>query len=105
WRLYPRFLVSVDGRYEEVYPERAVYRAADALTPDAEAFTLALTELKPDYILLRADRAGYHQRARFGDSWRTVYDDTAFAILAHKSAETFNAPAFSPRGAIWKPSF
>lgn len=38
WRLHPRFLVSIDGRYEEVYPQSTVDLVFAALDPAGSGF-------------------------------------------------------------------
>ena len=53
WRLFPRFLVSVDGRYEEVYPEETVQKVSDAMNPRSETFPASFRELAPDFALFR----------------------------------------------------
>lgn len=51
WTLYPKFLVSMDGRYEEVYPQSTVDLVATALDFDNQAQSSAVEQIAPDYIL------------------------------------------------------
>lgn len=51
FRLYPRFRISLDGRYEEVYPESTVHLVADALQVSSPSQVESITALSPDFIL------------------------------------------------------
>lgn len=98
WRLYPRYRVSVDGRYEEVYPQETVDRVMTALDPDAEGHAEALREVDPDYILVDGDGAG------FGPTWTPVYSDERVTILSRDG----RPPAPDPDARVrpmWVPGF
>lgn len=51
WRLYPRFKVSLDGRYEELYPESTFKMVNDALNCESPEQLEALRDLNPDFII------------------------------------------------------
>lgn len=88
WCLYPRFRVSMDGRYEEVYSQREflrndafydkrnpirAFRALQKVSQDNTAFILAETNLPNLGALIQS-----------GD-WEILYSDTFFAVLGKVS--------------------
>ena len=110
WRAYPQFKVSIDGRYEEVYPDDTLHDSTIASNPAYSGHQEALQRIAPDFILtkrtLSGDFPGFDERM-----WRTVYSDSLYAILAR--ADGTAAPAPPREGAIvddelrtmWKPRF
>ena len=76
WRLYPRFKVAVDGRYEELYPESTVYAVARALNPRVRGHAEALREVWPEYIVIENALAQMYA-PQFG----VVYRDGEFSVL------------------------
>jgi hypothetical protein len=100
WRLYPDYRVSMDGRYEEVYPQATVDLNRAAILPEHPQHEEALRILAPDYIiapdLLRAKR--------YGPGWRIVHEDARFAVLA---GDRVPDPLQTPRPArpMWQPGF
>ena len=98
WRLYPHYQVSVDGRYEETYPQSTVNLGYDAITPGGPNHEAALVEVDPDYILL-PDAAW---ASRFGPDWERPYADERFAVLARSGLEP---GAERPARPTWTPGF
>ena len=106
WRLHPRFLVSIDGRYEEVYPQETVDLVFAALDPLAEGHHDAFDTVRPDFIVVRTDGpAG----SEFGAGWKRIYDDGRFKLFeASSEREASSAlPASAPQSVrpIWDPLF
>ena len=106
WRLHPRFLVSIDGRYEEVYPQETVDLVFAALDPGAEGHHDAFEAVRPDFIVVRTeDLSG----SGFGAEWNTVYDDGRFILLEDSDERGVSpAPPASAPGVvrpIWDPLF
>lgn len=97
WRLYPRYLVSVDGRYEEVYPQSTVDLSHDALDPDAPGHAEALRRLDPDYAIIAVASAG-----DFGAGWGVVHRDDRFAVMAREPALEGDVRSARPK---WEPGF
>ena len=81
WRLYPRFLVSLDGRYEEVYPQATVRAVEEALNPASPHHAQSLESVLPDFILVRARYDLVDPARGFGSRWQTIYQDEQYAIL------------------------
>ncbi len=106
WRLHPRFLVSIDGRYEEVYPQKTVELVFAALDPSAKDHAAAFDMVRPTFIVVRADGPG---GKGFGPGWRSVYDDGRFILFAESDTGGGPpaAPALAPRAVrpIWDPLF
>jgi len=98
WRLFPRYRVSVDGRYEEVYPQETVDRVMTALDPEAEGHVEALQWVNPDYILVEGDGSG------FGPEWHTVYADSRAVVLSRDSLPPPRDPGADERP-MWVPGF
>jgi hypothetical protein len=84
WRLYPRFRVSLDGRYEEVYPDSTFLMVAAALDSAAPDHASSLERVDPDYVLLPAGSEAYEEPARFGPGWRVLYRDEGFLVLGRE---------------------
>jgi hypothetical protein len=98
WRLHPRFLISIDGRYEEVYPPETVDLVSSARDPTAEGHKEAFEVVRPDFILARADGSSGVSRVGFGPEWRVVYEDGSFALL-----EDSPEPAIPPEPPVSAP--
>ncbi len=78
WKMHPSFLVSIDGRYEELYTDRTYHLNKAAFGEELGLALKSVKELNPDYILV--DRAA-SKRADFGDSWRGIFEDEQSAIF------------------------
>ncbi len=106
WRGYPRFTVSVDGRYEEVYPDSTVeasmgaYRASD---PRQRTF---LQQVLPDYILVCSMSAPGLDEHAFGDGWSMIYRDRQCRILS-TSPNSDGQIGTTPQHVsdVWEPVF
>ncbi|MEJ2548564.1 MAG: hypothetical protein P8125_12265 [Gemmatimonadota bacterium] len=81
WRLYPEFLISIDGRYEEVYPQETVDLVAAAVNPDSPGHAVAFERVRPDYILAKTSGARAVNPGGYGPEWRIAYSDGRFAVL------------------------
>ena len=90
WRLYPKFLVSMDSRYETAYTVSAVNLNYRALTPAGER---ERSQLSPTHILLSrsssaggrrltTDGASSAETEQFFDGWGRIYSDDNFTLLA-----------------------
>ena len=106
WRLHPRFLVSIDGRYEEVYPQKTFDLVAAAIDPAAADHEEAFEAVRPDFIVVQADG---QSGSGFGSEWNVVYDDGRFVLLEEASdGPVPRAPAATAPVAvhpIWDPLF
>lgn len=102
WRLYPNVLVSMDGRYEETYPEQTRKDNDLALRPDLAEGKRTLERLQPTHILTSPlDGLPRHVRI-FGKEWNVVYQDSQATILA-KERETL--PEVDEPTSMWTPQF
>jgi hypothetical protein len=98
WRLYPAYRVSVDGRYEEVYPQSTVDLSRQALTPGDSNQLNALAILDPDYILFPfIDRED-----AFPEEWKVVFESDLSQVLARDHQPL---PEPRPRRGMWEPAF
>jgi hypothetical protein len=72
WKLYPKYQVSLDGRYEELYPDATVELVDRALNINQTISNRkeALKILQPDYILLSPSTSLINF---FGDEWQVVF--------------------------------
>ena len=84
WRLYPRFKVSVDGRYEETYPEQTVRDSSLAFYPTTPEGAKALARLSPQYILLPKALAPNGLENTFSAPWKILYRDDTAAVLTRE---------------------
>lgn len=107
WRLYPTMKISVDGRYEECYPEETVRDNALAFRPDLAVGRAALERFEPTHILVRRSDAVRNPETAFGDGWRVVYRDRDAVVLSQSGvAEAVEATEVaSVPGDMWGPRF
>lgn len=107
WRLYPTMKISVDGRYEECYPEETVRDNALALRPDLAVGRAALERFEPTHILVRRSDAVRNPETAFGDAWRVVYRDRDAVVLSQSGvAEAVEATEVaSVPSDMWNPRF
>jgi len=83
WRLYPRYLVSIDGRYEEVYPQSSVDLVAKAYSYNEYEHRESLQKIQADYVLLPKVH-WVNTKLSFWKDFREFYCDTKFCILDKK---------------------
>ena len=81
WNLYPDFTVSLDGRYEEVYPDETVRMVSQALDPSCTEFLASFETVNPDVVLVDAGR-GSAFLGRLPAGWRLMYQDAQFELLS-----------------------
>lgn len=77
WKLFPRYLVSLDGRYELVYSQET-YRAVSDFYYNAPGWDVTLQQHPPDAILLPRRSVELARRLEATGRYQPVYsDDTA----------------------------
>ena len=80
WRLYPKYKISLDGRYEELYPNSTVRSVVSALNVKSEEHLQSLSEINPDYILYD-HRFGIKADSKmFPIEWEALYSDDKFTV-------------------------
>jgi hypothetical protein len=104
WRLYPHSLISIDGRYEEVYPAEVETLVARAFEFGTEEGKAALAIVGPTFIIARKTRSAAEIERELGAPWRAVYEDERFAGFSTSAAVSPNAP-LPPIPPMWKPLF
>ncbi len=109
WRLYPRFKISVDGRYEETYPEQTVRDSSLAFNPTTPEGAKALARLSPHYILLPKTLAPNGFENTFGAPWKILYRDDTAAVLTREQtgiqpSAIESDPSITPKDP-WTPLF
>lgn len=77
WNLYPGLLVSMDGRYEELYSDKVVYRNAHALSNSSTRIK-SVKAIDPDFILIDKREVDDHD---YGQGWEKQYEDALFLLL------------------------
>ncbi len=102
WMLFPNFQVSVDGRYEEVYPNSTVQNNARALAFGTAEAPQALEAIQPTHILAAAS-----SKSLLPDGWTVIYSDARAIILRKHSLEKTGAKEHPPSAAreLWVPGF
>lgn len=104
WRLHPRFLISIDGRYEEVYPPETVGLAAAAITPGSKNFARSLTKINPDYIILPSlDELYLRQYNSHG--YCRMLSSNGFSLLARKGSCRRGVKTMPVASNVWEPRF
>lgn len=79
WALPSSYTVSLDGRYEELYPESTVALVNDALTPSSPTSATSLKSVDPDFILTDTSTTG------FSPEWERIYTDPEFSLYEKTS--------------------
>jgi hypothetical protein len=102
WMLYPNFQISMDGRYEEVYPTETVRDNARALEFASAEAAQALREIQPTHILASAKA-----RSSLPEGWAVIYSDARSIVLKKNSLTAIdsNNVASSTRFGLWQPKF
>ena len=107
WRLYPNFKISVDGRYEEAYPQETVTQNALAFNPATPEGVAALEKINPTHILVFTPPKMPTAPLSFGDEWKPIYQDSRATILSRDSqgaVATSSNYAETPPD-MWEPRF
>ena len=106
WRGYPNLRVSLDGRYEEVYPDatvEAVHAAFDVNHPKHE---VSFKQVMPDYILICAHSAPGLAPSNFGLQWNNIYSDGDCTILKNELFNSSsNSSSHDENWHMWRPRF
>lgn len=79
WNLYPKFLISLDGRYEELYPDSTVELVSDALNCSSKTQAVSLQKVNPDYILSDAYATCFNK-------FKRLYRDAGYAVYKYQSS-------------------
>jgi hypothetical protein len=74
WKLFPEFTVSLDGRYEEVYPDATLELVNAAYSCDPTLRAKALSSLKPDFALIAGKSVCY-------EGFNTIYQDERYRLI------------------------
>ncbi len=97
WRLFPRFQVSLDGRYEELYPESTLSLVVSAMRPGHADHARSLELLNPDFILLPAG-----SRAERFRGWHKAYEGAGFMVLEKDARSPAGGKSCAARS-MWQP--
>ncbi len=97
WKLHPNVLVSMDGRYEEVYPNE-VYARVTEFTFAEENWRAVLERFEHDMILVHTE-SRTAELLREDPQWLQVYSDATSALFipARTPWRTWKPPAGNPR--------
>ena len=87
WRLYPRCLVAIDGRYETVYPESLHKEYFDFLMARKD-WRKFLEHYPPDLILIDI-RSRLYGLLSDDPDWRQVYADPGCALFRRQAPVAF----------------
>ncbi|OGI00854.1 MAG: hypothetical protein A2Y25_06985 [Candidatus Melainabacteria bacterium GWF2_37_15] len=79
WNLYPQCLVSIDGRYEEVYPESLVNESARFHYVGKDWKDL-MNKYKTDLMLIDTSYPVF-QELLTHDDWKVIYQDKISAVF------------------------
>jgi hypothetical protein len=109
WRLYPRFLVSIDGRYEEVYTDDTVKDVGLAFSPHTLQGAAALQRIAPTHILFHALDVTPDVQSSLLSEWREVYRDDRYVIYStivdHPTPRITPTTTSSSTSDLWDPLF
>ncbi len=108
WRLYPKFLVSLDGRFDGLFPISTIDLVHSAFIPGDPRQPEALAALDPDYILLNTEDPAYTEQAETFPKYRELFSKSGWTILTRQPPEAFGTdplPVDAPTENIWKPLY
>ncbi len=105
WRLYPRFLISMDGRYEEVYTNQAVADVAAAFSPNTAEGRAALYKLAPTHILYSVSGLSQQQKSALPSEWHEVYRDELYVVYSILADHPTPSTPAQTVDNLWKPLF
>jgi hypothetical protein len=105
WRLFPRFLVSMDGRYEEVYRDDTVRDVALAFAADTPEGVAALRRIAPTHILFKSSPQAELAKAALPPEWREVYSDNSYFIMALNPESLGDKNERVKKVDLWEPLF
>jgi hypothetical protein len=106
WRLYPKMTISMDGRYEAVYPAETERLNADALAFGTPESARAITILNPTHALVRLTTPYQVLSPHILASWNQIYRDERYAILSRQISPADYARDDPPgSNDMWAPLF
>ncbi|MCH8333367.1 hypothetical protein IIC65_05490 [Candidatus Sumerlaeota bacterium] len=83
WRLHPKIKVSMDGRYEEVYPESTFEMNLAFFRKTPPDWDRLIVEHEVDYVMLNLSGSALRPRDLTGRGYTVIYRDRgASALLA-----------------------
>ena len=89
WRLYPRFKISMDGRYEEVYSQAQFlqnhYCYDQRNIARNQASITSMNQGKADFLLMD-NKLPVNSLLALSPAWQMIYNDPYFIIFARKTA-------------------
>lgn len=89
WKLYPRCMVSLDGRFKTVYPEPVIQ---DHFVPDHDTTRWGnLIEKYPSDILLARQIPFFQELIQQGSPWIYVYSDPVATVFLRNSEKNTEA--------------
>jgi hypothetical protein len=84
WKLYPKDLVAVDGRYEEVYPNSTIEDIANFHYQQGYWKAL-LDKYHTDFMLIPLEYKALYAKLLTLENWKVIYKDDRAAIFAPKT--------------------
>lgn len=78
WKLYPRFLISMDGRYETVYPDSTVAAVEEAIS---SGDLKKVDALNPTDILITKNSSTPSILSELSEKWEVWYEDKEAVLL------------------------
>lgn len=98
WRVYPRFQVSLDGRFDGAFPVETLQMVFGAFTTKNSRHLEYFGRLDPDYILIEAHSAEEQDAAALFPDRFQLYNDNRWIILGRRAPDAVATSA--PEGSI-----
>ena len=112
WRLYPKFLISLDGRYEEVYPDQTVEQVLQAYNTYSPSHSQTIDEIAPDFVLLCKASTPEVQAQPLGSEWQVLSRANGCSVLGKADIdgsgeviESGDSHATPDLRRMWEPMF
>lgn len=86
WRLAPHFKISLDGRYEEVYPDETVGLVLAALSSLSPHHLSALEAVNPDFVVIERSSLERSDYETYFPGFIPAFDGSNFSILEREAA-------------------
>lgn len=111
WRMGTQFKISLDGRYDGLYPPETIRMGLEAYQPGLPAQRTALMAFAPDYVLLGPTTPGLCEPGNmllgeFYPGFSIVFSDGLYCVLEHTEEKRIASPIVNNHpmpDEMWRP--
>lgn len=93
WRVYPRFKISLDGRFDGAFPVETLQMVFGAYTTKNARHLEYFERLDPDYVLIEANSAEEKEAPSLFPNRFELYNDNKWIILGRSAPDVIATDA------------